>query len=450
MPSTPSASIEWWRREPPVAVADGGLEPTAAAGAGPQPRFAYRALIALTIIMVAAPQEFVPALAPFRIALIAASLAAAAHLFNKLSRRAVARVRVPAVFIAGLLLCWAIVTIPASMWPGGSVQTLNELYLKSVIAFWLIGEIVDTPARLRRLFWTLSILVLPLAITALRQFGSGATPSGGRIGGYGGGLTGNPNDLALMLNIIAPLAGSLALSAKRPAWRLAASGLALLAAATVIVTFSRAGFVTMMLTGTLFLRLLIRRGTWRPVVLLAIAVVIVIPFLPTGYVERMQTVLSIESDPTGSSQERWRDTVAAVEFVRSHPIVGAGLGMDILALNEVRGKYWVHVHDAYLNYAIDLGLPGLFMFVALLVASLLSVRKAERRAAHVNPELALLASGARISLSGYALAAFFHPTAYHFYFYYLAGLAVAFDRLGASIPAAREAPAEGISSTANR
>ena len=439
MHPTPSASLEWWRREHPARVADVGTEPAAGADAAePQSRLPYRALIGLTIIMVAAPQEFIPALAPLRIALIAASLAAAALFFTRLNAPPVARVRAPAVPIAGCLLVWSIVTIPASMWPGGSVQTLNELYLKSVIAFWLIGEIVDSPARLRRLFWTLSILVLPLTVTALRQFGSGATSAGGRIGGYGGGLTGNPNDLALMLNIIAPLAGVLALTAKRPAWRLAAAGLAALALATVVVTFSRAGFVTMILTGGLFMLLLIRRGTWMPVVLLAIVVVSAVPFLPSGYVERVQTVFSISSDPTGSSQERWRDTVAAVEFVRSHPLVGAGLGMDLLALNDVRGKYWVHVHDAYLNYAVDLGLPGLFMFVALLVTSMRSVRAAERRAAPVNPELAMLASGARISLCGYALAAFFHPTAYHFYFYYLAGVAVALHRIGASLPIARE------------
>jgi O-antigen ligase len=195
----------------------------------------------------------------------------------------------------------------------------------------------------------------------------------------------------------------------------------------------------MIFTGGLFTLVLIRRGTWMPIVLLVVVVACAVPFLPSGYTERVQTVFSISSDPTGSSQERWRDNVAAVEWVRAHPIVGAGLGMDILALNEVRGKYWVHVHDAYLNYAVDLGLPGLFMFVALLVVSLRSVRAAERRAEGVNPELAMLASGVRISLCGYALAAFFHPTAYHFYFYYLAGLAVAFRRIGASLPIPREA-----------
>ena len=42
------------------------------------------------------------------------------------------------------------------------------------------------------------------------------------------------------------------------------------------------------------------------------------------------------------------------------------------------------------------------------------------------------APGVRIALCGYAVAALFHPTAYHFYFYYLAGLAVAVRRIGAA------------------
>ena len=42
-----------------------------------------------------------------------------------------------------------------------------------------------------------------------------------------------------------------------------------------------------------------------------------------------------------------------------------------------------------------------------------------------SSHLAILAQGVRISLVAFAVAAFFHPIAYQFYFFCLAGLAVA-------------------------
>ena len=40
-------------------------------------------------------------------------------------------------------------------------------------------------------------------------------------------------------------------------------------------------------------------------------------------------------------------------------------------------------------------------------------------------DLFLLAEGIQVSLFAFAIAALFHPVAYHFYFYYIAGLALA-------------------------
>jgi hypothetical protein len=110
--------------------------------------------------------------------------------------------------------------------------------------------------------------------------------------------------------------------------------------------------------------------------------------------------------------------------------VGAGLGMDTLALNEVRGPVWKEIHNVYLEYAVDLGLPGLMLFVMLLRGALRSARLAQyigsqRQREPAMADLFHLAEGIRISLYAFAVAALFHPIGYHFYFYYFAGLAIA-------------------------
>ncbi len=110
--------------------------------------------------------------------------------------------------------------------------------------------------------------------------------------------------------------------------------------------------------------------------------------------------------------------------------------MDFLALNELRGAAWLSVHDAYLNYAVDLGLPGLILFLALFASCLKAALAAERlhTAGGRDDDVGRIAAAIRISLIAFSVAAFFYPVAYHAFFYYFAGLAVAARSVPASVP----------------
>src|SRR5207249_6420945 len=117
-------------------------------------------------------------------------------------------------------------------------------------------------------------------------------------------------------------------------------------------------------------------------------------------------------------------------YVSRHPLVGSGVGTNTLALNLERGPLWKEVHNAYLECAVELGLPGLVLFLLLMRSCFRRVATV-RRASAGHPDLRepfLLAEGIEMSLAAFALAALFHPAAYHLYFYYIAGLAVALDR----------------------
>jgi len=120
--------------------------------------------------------------------------------------------------------------------------------------------------------------------------------------------------------------------------------------------------------------------------------------------------------------------LAAMRFVFSHPVVGAGVGGDILVLNEELGPAWSEIHNAYLQYAVELGLPGLALFLLLFATSLRGVSGIPDRAKSLRETRSLrhLADAIRLGLIAFGVAAFFHPIAYHFYFYYLAGLSAAF------------------------
>ncbi len=427
-------STAWWRPSPAPTIE--GLQPRAARISPSTANVvAFRALVAFTAILLLSPQAWFPVLGSLRIAFLAAVTAIGAYLIDRLARRGDTPRLSVEVGIAMLLVTWAFVTLPVSYWITGSVEVLTSQYLKAVVFFWLVGALATTERRVRAFAWTLVLCAIPLAITGLRNYLAGEVLTTGvpgltRIYGYmgGSGLAANPNDLALMLNLIIPIAAAMLIGTRHLGLRAIAAIAILLCAAGVIVTFSRAGFLTLSATGVMLLAVLVRRRSAGAAALLVTVALVAPVLMPDAYFERLSTITNIEADETGSAQGRWEDAIAATSFVARNPIVGAGIGNDLVALNDYRERATFRsVHNAYLQYAVDLGLPGLLLFLWLHITCFRGVRRLERRAQH-DPEfrsLGPLAAGIQVSLVTFFVAAMFHPIAYQFYFFTIAGLAVA-------------------------
>ena len=228
--------------------------------------------------------------------------------------------------------------------------------------------------------------------------------------------------MALMVNLLLPITVGLFLSSRR-AWQRGFLFFAIcMEAGTVMLTHSRAGTLTLALIVVLYLWKLRRKSERSLLYALLLAGILALPLLPSSYFERMSSITSMSLDRTGSAQERMTDSLIAAKTILANPVIGAGMGMNMLAMREARGD-WRQVHNIYLEHAIDLGLPGLAIFLALLVSCITAVARIPER--NVSLELTTLAEGLQISLSAYAVEAMFHPVSYHYYFYYIAGLAIA-------------------------
>ena len=432
-PSTGGCASPWWQpRTSDTAQVVRAASPLPAALTGS--RLAFNALVVFTFVLLLSPQAWFPVLKLVRIALLAGVVAMAAHVMERTAHRQPITPLAPEIGIALALVFWSTITIPLSYWPGGSMHLLTDQYLKAIAFFWLLATIITTPARLRALAWSLTICAVPLAGVGIWHYLSGdvmTTTQEGlvRVVGYMGssGLTGNPNDLALMLNLIIPLTGALALSS-RGVQRLFAIAVALLSVAGVIITFSRAGFLALAATFFMFLVVLVRRKSSGAAVALLV-VALAVPFaLPKTYVDRLSTITNLDEDKTGSAQGRYRDLGLALEVVSHNPVIGVGLGQDMIALNQARGLYtWRSVHNVYLQYAVDLGIPGFLLFAWLHLLCFRSAWAVERRARRdpTVADLGPIAAGLQVSLVAFLVAAMFHPIAYQFYFFSIAGLAVA-------------------------
>jgi hypothetical protein len=431
----------WWR---PARGGPGAPVPAALEVAHTDSALPFWGLLAFSFILLVAPQNFIPALAPLRIALLSIALTVAAYLFDRFKQRRPFIEFTRETVIVTCLLLWAVMTVPLSYWPGGSITFLTDIYLKTLIVFWLISHIVNTLPRLRLIVWALSLMSVPLAIVGVTNLLSGnfistGVPEGStRIIGYDAPLTQNPNDLALMLNMILPLSIALFLASRKPGVRAVLLGCICLNAVGVIATFSRGGFLTLTVIFVTYVWILLMREQRHWAYFAIFLALASLPLLPSSYVDRLTTIIEISSDPSGSAQARWGDTLAALHYVAYHPVIGAGVGMDVLALNEVRGPTWTVIHNVYLQYAVDLGIPGLILFLILLAGSLRNTRIAQHRSGQWGAragDLFYIAEGIRVSLIAFAVAAMFHPVGYHFNFYYMAGLALAARMISAPNPA---------------
>jgi putative inorganic carbon (HCO3(-)) transporter len=420
-------SPEWWR--PDEASDSEGRTWTEAIAVPSDSSGPFIALLVFTFVLLISPQSIFPALQPLRPAWLAATTAIGMLFFDRLPRGGPFLIAGQETRAALSLAVWAVVTVPFSYWPGGSVSMLQELYFKTLTIFWLLSLTVNTPQRLRSVAWTLSLIAIPMAYIGISNYFSGEFVEQSihnRIVGYEGALTENPNDLALMLNLIIPFAIALLSIHRTLPSRLLLLAVIGLSVVAIVLTFSRGGFITIAALWFFYMWKLSRRGKpgW-PLALLLVALCS-LPLLPHGYISRLGTITDIDTDETFSAQSRWEAMVAGVKFVAAHPVVGDGIGMNMLALNDILGPQWRAVHNAYLEYAMDLGLPGLALYLTLFLGAIRSATFACERSAGIPRLRALffLGEGLQASLLAFAVGAFFAPVGYHFYFYYLAGLAV--------------------------
>lgn len=411
--------LEWWRPQAVQASSRSEEPPDTDQAALP-----FWSVMAFTAVLLFSPQTYVPALAPFRPALLVILIGVLAYVSDRWARG------LPIVewnreigLITGLGVLAAF-TIPFSLWPGGSVGVLSD-FAKTVAIFLLLSHVVTTMARLRLAAWLLTWMAIGLGLFALYNFMTGAMIDQGanqdRLVGNEGALTKNPNDLALMVNLLLPLTVGLFLASKETWQRMVLLTAVGVEAATVVLTYSRGGAVTLAVIVLAYLWKLRRRPERTFIYVGLLAAVLALPLLPSSYFDRMSTITNVQADRTGSAQERISDMIIAGKTILANPIIGAGMGMNMLVMREARGG-WLGVHNVYLEHAIDLGLIGLGIFLVLLWSCLRVVADIQRTAS--SPDLVFFAQGLQVSLMAYATAAMFHPVSYQYYFYYIAGLAI--------------------------
>ena len=391
-------------------------------------------LMFFTFILLIAPQGFIPVLQPFRIAMLAAGLALVVYVVDRLSHHRPLTSTPPAARLIFAFTLLAAISIPFAKWPGGAFEAFFNDLLKSVLIFVLVANVLNTVHRMKLMIWSMALWATIMSWVAVRDFATGNLAlQGVRIAGWDSPLAANPNDLALIINLILALTIGLSPAPGKPLAKVCLLGVTALLVVAVISTFSRGGLLTLITIAILWL---IKRSRNRGLVILLL--VATVPFvviaLPAGYGNRVYSIFDMSADASGSSAVRWNSMVLAWNAILTNPVLGVGLKQHGLAFVEATGGWssWNGVHNVYLEIAADLGIPALLLYLGANWYLLMSLRRSLRQITNFRGkrsrearELIALGSGIQIALIAFLVAAFFHPVAYNFYFFYIAGFAVA-------------------------
>lgn len=401
---------------------------------------AYRALLAFTFVLFVRPQDLLPFLEPLHLAEVTGMFGILALVVGRLSRGGVVtRVTLELGSVLALAAVM-LATAPFSIWPGGSVSVVTELFSKVIVVFVLMLNTLTTRERFERFVNVVVLSCSYVAVRAVLDYAMGLNlVEDGRVQGAGG-LFGNPNDMALNMVAFLPFAIILALGRGRPLLRAALMVGAPAIVAAIIFSKSRGG--TLGLVAMLAVLLYQIRRVRPSVAAVVVAVTLVtIPMLPSSFTQRMSSIFHPEEDPTGSREARKRLLTDAYKAYLNHPVSGVGAGQFHNYNPGDREEVWREAHNAWLQVASELGTAGLIVFAVIVGSGFAAARQAVRALRRARGRyrrrlresaqltagwkpLELYAAAVVASLTGWFVASMFASVAYYWTLYLVLGLAI--------------------------
>jgi len=262
-----------------------------------------------------------------------------------------------------LLTLWLtmIFTTPFSIWIAPSA-TLAITLAQYLLLFALIGTIIVSTDALYRMTYVLVVTGLVLGLAAIKTGAMGPFLADGRIIGIGEGLLSDPNDLAHILVIIAPLTWWALVSMKGLLVRGAIAGSLLLIMAGMVTTQSRGGLLSLLAAGAVFF-VLSRESIAKKLSLVVLALILAVAALPSNITERYASI-GTAARTDESSQARLAVWRAGGQMFVDHLFTGVGLGNFEDAYGSMyidrqgAGKVWRSAHNSVVEVAGELGIVG--------------------------------------------------------------------------------------------
>jgi O-antigen ligase len=303
----------------------------------------------------------------------------------------------------------------------------NDVFIKAVLMFIVMINVVRTDRRLRLLLYVTLGVTFLLSFNALSDYRTGNfSVEGYRIKGLLGGMFGNPNDLALHFVTMTPLAITMIVIVRNWLVKIVFLITTILIVAGNVVTYSRGGFLGLLVVSLVLAWKLGRRHRVMLAIVAPIVLAAFIALAPGNYGRRLASIFIPGLDTMGSASSRQEILNRSIIVSLRNPISGIGMGnFHTVSLHETV------THNAFTQISAEMGLAALIAYMMFLTGPILRLRRIERNTFERPEERRYyyLAVGLQASLIGYMVSAFFAAVAYQWYAYYLVAFGVCLYRM---------------------
>jgi O-antigen ligase len=373
-----------------------------------------------TFVLFGRPQDFFPALAPLRPALVLGVLSAGALFLQGGGTRIAELLRIRETKHYLLFYLVLIAGIPLSYYRGHSFKFLLLTYLSNMLFYFMVLFQVDSLKKVKQLFFTISLSVLFYASLSLvhGQFLKGR---------FFAGTMYDSNDLAFFLVSLFPLAFPFAVEARGGVKKLLAFGMIGVAMGTMLLTGSRGGLVGLasLLLVVLFGKKgnsLFKRSHKTLLVLVAVAAVLV--QASRINIERFASLGQLSQDYNITAEEgRLTIWKRGLELAVRNPVFGVGADCFPQAIGEMREQQggspkWQVAHNAYLQVLAEAGVPAFILFLSVIIATFRNFSQVQTAVAatSVGRELNGIAGALSLGFIACLTTAFFLSQAYSILF----------------------------------
>jgi len=305
-------------------------------------------------------------------------------------------------------------------------DTFNDPFIKAVLIFIVLVNVVRTRRRLMALLWLSIGIGIYLGYTALRLYTEGKfAVEDYRVAVDVGGLFGNPNDMALHFVMMTPIVLCLALGTRSKPMRALYFAITILFISANMVTFSRGGFLGFFASALVLVWKLGRKHRAKASLASIVVGGILMVAAPGNYGIRMLSIFIPGLDPVGSSTQR-RDLLDRSLLVTARNPWGIGIGnFPIVGIHDHQ------THNAYTQVSSEIGILGLIAYLVFIIGPLRKLSAIERTLFSQDrlDWFYYLSIGLQASIVGYMVSSFFASVAYNWFIYYGIAYAVAFRRI---------------------
>ena len=276
-------------------------------------------------------------------------------------------------------------------------------YSSFMLLFFVTGAVVDSLPRLR---WTLIVAIGSLGFASLYVLREWQKYHKVEAGIRPGWMLGDANYYALSAVLCIPLAFCLARQVRTRWEKLLLYGCLLITLSGVTLGASRGGFLGLMAS--------LAFATWRSANRLRYAAFLglfLIPILLIAPVTPFERLLHPNFSDQEAAQERIVAWKAGLKMIKAHPWTGVGLGnfKPLVRQYEEAGDMRVETlaHNTYIEIAAEMGIPGLLLFLGILLASMRTLSDVYKRAPDSATLLRAAALGLQTGLVGAMVGIFF-------------------------------------------